>query len=98
MVLGLRVSAEKANAPLQVFIGDREAHDTAIKIAHFQQIVAKESHMAQPGNLRHSVLPCRRSVHDEERFLTLPRVLTSRRESQDRHFTSAFQVRSSWAG
>jgi hypothetical protein len=73
MVLGLGVSAKKTNTSLQVFIGDREAHDTAIKMAHFHQIVAKESHMAQPGNLRHSVLPCRRSVHDEERFLTLSR-------------------------
>jgi hypothetical protein len=46
MVLGLGISAEKANTPLQVFIGDREAHDTAIKIAHFYQVITKKAHMA----------------------------------------------------
>jgi hypothetical protein len=73
MVLGLGVSAEKANTPLEVFIGDREAHDAAIKIPHFHQVVTKESHMAQPGNLRHRVLLWKIKIHDEECFLTLPR-------------------------
>jgi hypothetical protein len=46
MVLGLGVGAEKANTPLQVFIGDRKAHDTAIKITHFHQVITEKSHMA----------------------------------------------------
>src|SRR5712691_11141446 len=69
MMLGLGVSAEEANAPIQVFIRDRQAHNAAIKIPHFHQIVAKKSYVAQPGNLRHSVLPCLYGVQGEEQFL-----------------------------
>ena len=75
MVLGLGVSAEKANTPLQVFIGDREAHDTAIKIAHFHQVIAKSP--TWPNRVICGIVCSlvRRSVHVEERFLTLPRGL-----------------------
>src|SRR6266545_1649612 len=95
MMLGLGVSTEEANAPIQVFIRDHEAHNAAIKISHFHQVVAKKSHVAQPANLRHSVLPCLCGVQSEDLFLALPMLSAGGRIGL---FPLPFQVPSSWAG
>jgi hypothetical protein len=42
-MLGLRVGAEEATAPVRVFVGDRETHDAGVEVPHLQKVVANDA-------------------------------------------------------
>jgi hypothetical protein len=56
VVLGVGLRAQKANAPLEVLVGDRKAQDARVEIAHLPEVVAVESDVTQSADLWHGSL------------------------------------------
>src|SRR6266581_1422676 len=53
VMLGVGRRAQKADAPLQVLVADRQAQDLRVEAPHLRQVVAEEPDVAQPADLRH---------------------------------------------
>jgi hypothetical protein len=46
VVLVLGISAQETTAALWVFIGDRQANDTGVKVPHLHEVIANDSYMS----------------------------------------------------
>ena len=54
MVLNLRAGRQEHQAPFLPFVGDVEAEDTGVEVAHLREIADVQSHMSQGTDLRHN--------------------------------------------